>query len=103
LLQNRHAIYTSLPLYIVIGGNNRHQTYFSSLEDQVTADNPVRLMDAFVEKLELEKLGFTHTVHKFEGRPPYAPGVFLILYLYGDLRGTYQPPFCSDTALRRTQ
>jgi hypothetical protein len=39
----------------------------------VTADNPVRLMDAFVEKLELEKLGFTHTVHKSEGRPPYAP------------------------------
>jgi hypothetical protein len=30
-------------------------------------------MDAFVEKLELEKLGFTHTVHKSEGRPPCAP------------------------------
>jgi transposase len=72
--------YTSL-----LGGNNRHQTYFSSLKEQVTADNPVRLMDAFVEKLELEKLGFTHTVHKSEGRPPYAPVVFLKLYLYGYL------------------
>jgi transposase len=68
-----------------IQGNNRHQTYFSSLEEQVGADNPVRLMDAFVEKLELDKLGFTHTVHKSEGRPPYAPSVFLKLYLYGYL------------------
>jgi transposase len=65
-----------------IQGNNRQQTYFSSLEEQVTADNPVRLMDAFVEKLELEKLGFTHTIHKSEGRPPYAPAVFLKLYLW---------------------
>jgi hypothetical protein len=64
LLQNRYAIDNSLPRYVVVGGNNRHQTYFSSLEEQVTADNPVWLMDAFVEKLELEKFGFTHTVHK---------------------------------------
>jgi hypothetical protein len=91
LLQNRQAIYTSLPLYIVIGGNNRHQTYFFSLEEQVTADNPVRLMDAFVEKLELEKLGFTYTVHKSEGRSPYPATVFLKLYLYADLPSTYYP------------
>ena len=68
-----------------IRGNDRHQTYFSSLEEQVGADNPVRLMDAFVNKLELEKLGFGNTVHKSEGRPPYAPGVLLKLYLYGYL------------------
>ena len=42
-------------------------------------------MDAFVEKLELEKLGFSKTVHKSEGRPPYAPAVLLKLYLYGYL------------------
>jgi hypothetical protein len=81
LLQNRYAIYKSLPRHVVVGGDNRHQTYFSSLEEQVTADNPVRLIDAFVEKRELEKLGFTHTVHKSEGRPPYAPAVFLKLFL----------------------
>jgi hypothetical protein len=56
IVVNGHAIYTSLPQHVVVGGNNRHQTYFTSLEEQVTADNPVRLMDAFVEKLELEKL-----------------------------------------------
>lgn len=68
-----------------IQGNNRSQTYFSTLEDQVGADNPARLVDAFVDKLELEKLGFTNTIHKSEGRPPYAPAVLLKLYLYGYL------------------
>ena len=68
-----------------IQGNNRHQTYFATLEDQVGPDNPVRLMDAFIDKLDLEKLGFTKTVHKSEGRPPYAPAVLLKLYLYGYL------------------
>jgi transposase len=68
-----------------ITGNDRHQSYFSSLEEQVGPDNAVRLMDAFVNKLELEKLGFGNTVHKSEGRPPYAPGVLLKLYLYGYL------------------
>jgi transposase len=68
-----------------IKGNNRHQTYFSSLEQRVGVDNPVRLINAFVEKLELEKLGYIHTVHKSEGPLPYAPAVFLNLYLYGYL------------------
>jgi transposase/IS5 family transposase len=68
-----------------IPGSNRHQSYFSTLEDQVSADNAVRLIDAFVDKLDLYQLGFTNTVHKSEGRPPYAPGVLLKLYLYGYL------------------
>ena len=53
-----------------ITGTHRHQTYFATLDDQVPADNAVRLMDAFVDKLDLAKLGFTNTVHKSEGRPP---------------------------------
>ena len=68
-----------------IQGNNRHQTYFITLEDQVSADNTVRLMDAFIDKLDLQKLGFTNSLHKSEGRPPYAPAVLLKLYLYGYL------------------
>ena len=68
-----------------ITGNNRQQTYFSTLEEQVAADNPVRLIDAFIDKLDLQKLGFTNPVHKSEGRPPYAPAVLLKLYLYGYL------------------
>ena len=42
-----------------------------------TVDNPVRLMNAFVDKLDLQKLGFTNTIHKSEGRPSYAPAVLL--------------------------
>jgi len=68
-----------------IEGTSRHQTYFATLDDQLSSDNPVRLIDAFVDKLQLEKLGFTHIVHKSEGRPPYEPGVLLKLYLYGYL------------------
>lgn len=68
-----------------IQGRNRQQTYFTTLEEQVSVDNVVRLIDAFVDKLDLQKLGFTHTVHKSEGRPPYEPSLLLRLYLYGYL------------------
>ena len=66
-------------------GNNRHQTFFSTPDEQVSNDNAARLMDAFIDKLDLQKLGFTGTVHKSEGRPPYAHGVLLKLHLYGYL------------------
>lgn len=68
-----------------IKGSCRHQTYFARLDDQVSSDNPVRLIEAFVNKLEPAKLGFINTVAKSEGRPPYDPGVLLKLYLYGYL------------------
>ncbi len=68
-----------------IQGTSRHQTYFATLDDQVATDNPVRLIDAFIDKLDLHQLGFSNTIHKSEGRPPYAPGVLLKLYLYGYL------------------
>jgi transposase len=66
-------------------GNNRHQTFFSTLDEQVSADNAVRLIDAFIDKLDLQQLGFSRIVYKSEGRPPYAPSVLLKLYLYGYL------------------
>ena len=68
-----------------IQGKNRNQTFFSTLDDQVMADNPVRLIDAFINMLDLAKIGFANTVHKSEGLPPYAPAVLLKLYLYGYL------------------
>ena len=68
-----------------IEGTHRQQTYFATLDEQVSADNGVRLMDAFIDKLELAKLGFINTVHKSEGRPPYEAVVLLKLYLYGYL------------------
>ena len=44
-----------------IQGNNRHQTFFNTLEDQVAADNPVMLIDAFIDKPGLKKTYFTVT------------------------------------------
>ena len=41
-----------------IQGVSRHQTYFSTLENQVSADNPVRLIDGFVDKLASAKIRF---------------------------------------------
>ena len=52
-------------------GTHRYQTYIATLDDQVSADNAVRLMDSLVDKLDLAKLGFTNTVHKSEGCPSY--------------------------------
>ena len=68
-----------------IQGTDRQQTYFATADELVSAYNAVRLMDAFIDKLDLQKLGFKGTVHISEGRPPYAPGVLLKLYLYGYL------------------
>ena len=68
-----------------IEGTNRHQSYFSTLEDQVSSDNAVRLIDAFIDMLDLEKLGFRKIIHKSEGRRPYTPQVLLKRYLYGYL------------------
>ena len=45
---------------------NNHRTYFSTLEDQVSADNPVRLMNALINELDLQNLGFRGTVYKSE-------------------------------------
>jgi len=68
-----------------IQGQDRQQTYFATLEDQVAADNPVRLIDAFINKLDLQQLDFSKTIPNSEGRPAFAPQVLLKLYLYGYL------------------
>lgn len=86
-----------------IQGSSRHQTYFATLDEQVAADNPVRLMDAFIDKLELEKLGFNKTIHKSEGRPPYAPAVLLKLYLYGYLNKIRSSRKLEKECLRNTE
>jgi transposase len=56
-----------------------------SLDDWVGKDNPVRVIDAFVDGLDLKKLGF-ETVEPLDiGRPGYHPSVHLKLYIYGYL------------------
>lgn len=66
---------------------NRAQVSFNSLEDAVATDNPVRLIDAFVDQLDLVQLRFEVATLSKEGRPAYESKVFLKLYFYGYLNG----------------
>jgi transposase len=55
------------------------------LEDFIAEDNPVRVIDVFVEELDLRELGFTRVDPLATGRPAYHPAVLLKLYIYGYL------------------
>lgn len=66
---------------------DRDQASFlpARLEDYVSPDNPVRVIDAFVDELDLTALGFARVQPAATGRPGYAPGTMLKLYVYGYL------------------
>lgn len=70
-----------------IEGEDRKQTtlFPNTLEDYVAEDNPVRVIDAFVEQLNLSNLGFESTIPHETGRPAYHPSVLLKIYIYGYL------------------
>jgi transposase len=55
------------------------------LEDWIDTDNPVRVIDTFVEKLDLSGLDFDGVVPEATGRPSYHPAVLLKLYICGYL------------------
>jgi transposase len=70
-----------------VEGSDREQvTLFPEcLEDWVDENNPVRVIDVFVEELDLSGLGFSSVNPKATGRPSYHPSVLLKLYVYGYL------------------
>ncbi len=55
------------------------------LDDWIDEDNPVRVIDVFVDELDLGELGFGGVDPKATGRPSYHPSVLLKLYIYGYL------------------
>lgn len=55
------------------------------LDDWIEADHIVRVIDVWIDGLDLVALGFAHATVGARGRPPYAPGDLLKLYLYGYL------------------
>jgi len=55
------------------------------IEDYIDEDNPVRAIEAFVDALDLQKLGFEGMNPKATGRPAYHPTTMLKLYIYGYL------------------
>ena len=70
-----------------IEGEDRQQVALlpECLYDYIGEDNPVRVVDAFVEELDLQALGFKGTDPAATGRPAYHPAVLLKLYIYGYL------------------
>lgn len=55
------------------------------LEDYIDEDNPVRVIDVFVDELDLGGLGFDGVTPAATGRPSYHPGTLLKIYIYGYL------------------
>jgi transposase len=68
-----------------IEGEDRHQVTLlpECLDDFVYEDNPIRLIDAFVDALDLADFGFERTEPAATGRPSYHPAVLLKIYIYG--------------------
>jgi transposase len=68
----------------IAGASRVQQILFpEALDDYITADNVARFMDAFVDSLDLDTLGFQRTEPAPTGRPSYSPGDLLKLYIYG--------------------
>jgi transposase len=70
-----------------IEGDDRSQSTLlpESLDDYVADDNPVRVIEVFVDGLDLGKLGFEGAAPKATGRPAYHPATLLKIYIYGYL------------------
>ena len=70
-----------------VEGDDRKQVSLlpECVDDYIGQDNPVRVIDVFVDELKLEDLGFNGTVPALTGRPSYHPGVMLKIYIYGYL------------------
>jgi transposase len=70
-----------------IEGEDRSQVTLlpERLDDYIAEDNPVRVVDAYVEELDLQEVGFEGAEPAATGRPSYHPAVLLKIYIYGYL------------------
>jgi transposase len=70
-----------------VEGEDRSQaTLFpETLDEYIAADNPIRVVDVFVDELDLRKLGFDGMQPELTGRPAYHPATLLKIYIYGYL------------------
>jgi transposase len=75
------------PMRRFVEGTDRGQTtlFPECLEDWIGGDNPVRVVDVFVDELDLSGLGFGGVAPEATGRPSYHPSILLKLYIYGYL------------------
>jgi transposase len=70
-----------------VEGEDRSQStlFPERLDDYIAEDNPVRVIDVFVDALDLVQLGFERAIPKDTGRPGYHPAILLKIYIYGYL------------------
>src|ERR1700730_2724548 len=70
-----------------VEGEDRSQStlFPERLDDYICEDNPVRVVEAFVEELDLGTLGFDGVEPEATGRPAYHPSTLLKIYIYGYL------------------
>ena len=74
-----------------------------SLEDWICEDNSVRVIDVFVDELDLGELGFGGVEPEITGRPSYHPSVLLKLYIYGYLNRVQSSRRLEREALRNVE
>jgi transposase len=88
-----------------VEGSDRSQvTLFPEcLEDWIGGDNPVRVIDVFVEELDLGEIGFSGVDPEVTGRPSYHPSVLLKLYIYGYLNRVQSSRRLEREALRNVE
>jgi transposase len=58
-----------------------------SFDEMIDENNPVRVIEAFVEMLDMEKMNYNYAIPSKTGRPPYNPKDMLKLYVYGYFNG----------------
>lgn len=70
-----------------IEGEDRNQIILfpESIDEYVSDNNSIRIIDEYIKQLDLKRLGFKRAVNPLTGRPPYHPKDMLKLYLYGYL------------------
>ena len=70
-----------------ISGGDRNQMKMICLEQMIEKESLVRIIDAFIEMLDLKTFGFNYYQLNKEGRPPFHPATMMKIYLYGYQHG----------------
>src|SRR5262245_59435295 len=88
-----------------VEGTDRCQStlFPECLEDWIDENNPVRVIDVFVDELDLTELGFGGVAPEVTGRPAYHPSVLLKLYVYGYLNRVQSSRRLEREALRNVE
>jgi transposase len=88
-----------------VEGTDREQStlFPECLEDWIDENNPVRVIDVFVDELDLAELGFDGVAAETTGRPGYHPSVLLKLYIYGYLNRVQSSRRLEREALRNVE